>query len=728
MNIQSSSGSGGGSSGTSINVGGYSKKVKDLYARLQGLDMMSQFDEYERVLDELELAMQEEDANAPSPDGGNPDDTPTTTPTTTPPQDGSGIRHELGNGYSYEFDSSGYTNGADVRLYGPDGELINEQKAVNTDSFPNLQDDLKTWYTGQLDTQFEGWNDPTSDLNRTNYPEQFPTPETETSTETPTETPSTSVTLPDGSEYNFGLGTQNQSYNDLDTKLDDLIDDYSDAEGDEKDKLLDNLQQTEKTLVKSAENLTDLSNQMAKKLSEEIALNKDLYDESVSDSTSEERKNEIAGLLASSNQKIEGLRNNYTRATELADNFNNDLATKIDKAVNGEDDGGDILEDAKSFLTWTALGTVALQAGTDLFQTWFGDDDSIDTKSSAEIMTENVQAIKDIMPTVLETQKQFQPEITELENQSTYGKLFGTNPLTDLYNSNDSYKQQYQQYLNGPDGVPNSGDEPTEPLSETDWMQSQIDADPNGEIAQSYADSISQVGASEKLLQRNMTNASNVYKPIEEGGMGFEEDMFRTEAQKKTMSLANELIDSPVNKMLEDSITTELGKGGDMGQEYYSNQKNNILGGMAPSLAKQGSLLSGGVQRLAREMTGDYQRTLNNRQNQAMQFQNNQQNQLTSFSNLANANTLSPTGLFGLGSGSQQVGQNYAQASQPSGSQFLADPTSAYAGAAGQQSLMQDLMNYANQQSFSEKLQNTTNSSNALFDVLERIQDINKED
>ena len=57
------------------------------------------------------------------------------------------------------------------------------------------------------------------------------------------------------------------------------------------------------------------------------------------------------------------------------------------------------------------------------------------------------------------------------------------------------------------------------------------------------------------------------------GGMGFTEDDFRTRDQRKTMKLANELIDSPVNDMLEDSVMSELAKGGDMGQEYYTNQK-----------------------------------------------------------------------------------------------------------------------------------------------------------
>ena len=90
-------------------------------------------------------------------------------------------------------------------------------------------------------------------------------------------------------------------------------------------------------------------------------------------------------------------------------------------------------------------------------------------------------------------------------------------------------------------------------------------------------------------------------------------------------------------------------------------------------------------------MTGDYQRTLNNRQNQTTAYQNQRGNQLTNFSNLANANTVSPTSLFGLQSGSSQVGSTYQQASQPTGSQFLADPTTAFAGASGQQALMNSL-------------------------------------
>jgi hypothetical protein len=363
-----------------------------------------------------------------------------------------------------------------------------------------------------------------------------------------------------------------------------------------------------------------------------------------------------------------------------------------------------------------------------LYETWFGGGDDIDTKSASETMAENIAAINENFGDVIETQKKFQPEINELENLSNYGKLFGTNPVTDLFNTDPKYEEGYNAYLNGPDGIPDSGDEPEEPLSKTDWLQQQIDQDPNGEYAQDFAASVSQVSATEKLLKRQMDNAKNVYLPEAEGGMGFTEDDFRTKDQRKTMKLANQLIDSPVNKMVEDSVMSELAKGGDMGQAYYTNQKNTILGGMAPSLAKQGGLLSGGVQRLAREMTGDYQRTLASRQNQAMNYNNQRASQLTNFSNLANANTVSPTSLFGLQSGSAQVGSTYAQAAQPSGSQFLADPTTAFAGASGQQALMNQLLNYASQDSFSTKVTNTANSANTLVDLLDKVQNLNKED
>ena len=78
-------------------------------------------------------------------------------------------------------------------------------------------------------------------------------------------------------------------------------------------------------------------------------------------------------------------------------------------------DDGDLLEDAKSFLTWTSIGLLALGTGVDLYETWFGDGDDIDTASPSETMAANIQAIKDNFGDVLDVQEQYQGQINELE-------------------------------------------------------------------------------------------------------------------------------------------------------------------------------------------------------------------------------------------------------------------------------------------------------------------------
>ena len=731
-NRRSSSSSGGGSTGGGSNlIGGGGLSSEEIRKKLNSIDPTRQFEEYERLILELEEAERREaEGNTTTPNQGDPGETPPP-PATTPPSDGSGVRNDLGNGWSYEYDTGSDPATATITIYSPDGQQYDRQTNIDVNSIgQNGVGDLGQWYTDQLNNNVTNWNDPNY-YNENGFDPTGGVDPSQT-TQTPTSTSGdplsdTKVTLPDGSEYDFSLGNYNKSYDNLDNKVDALIDSYENAEGDEQKALYNRLQEVDKTLLESAEKMRDMSKLQMQMLESEVAKNKDMLDEYNSDSTSQERKEELNSLIGLSNQNIANLQDGWTKTTALADSFNKDIGEKIDKAVN-EGDDGDLLEDAKSFLTWTSIGLLALGTGVDLYETWFGDGDDIDTASPTETMAANIQAIKDNFGDVLDVQEQYQGQINELENLSNYGKLFGTNPVNDLFNSDPKYQEGYNAYLNGPDGIPDSGDEPANPLSESDWLQKQIDADPNGEYAQDFADSVSRVGTTERLLERQMNNAKNVYLPESEGGMGFTEDDFRTRDQRKTMKLANELIDSPVNDMLEDSVMSELAKGGDMGQEYYTNQKNTILGGMAPSLAKQGGLLSGGVQQLARQMTGDYQRTLNNRQNQAMAYQNQRGNQLTNFSNLANANTVSPTSLFGLQSGSSQVGSTYQQASQPTGSQFLADPTTAFAGASGQQALMNSLLNYASQDSLNTKITNTANSANTIVDLLDKVQTLNNKE
>jgi len=753
-----SSGSGsssGGGSGVGGGTGGLPSSG-DIQKKIDAIDP-TKFTEMEALLMELEQALAREAEEAANQNNNNGNQDPPSDPVPpsnpvdeggTPNNDGSGIRHQMDGGYSHEFtvNEDGTYN---YSIYDPTGELYYNVPDSKLDQFgqgDNAKEVIDNWFVSSMNETNPGWDDTTSEFFQNNFPDQYtgeptveePTVEEPTGEEPTGEQPTgeqptggedpladVSYTAPDGTTIDFSSGNTNKGYVELDNQIDGLIDDYEDAETDEdKESALALLNKADENLAKFAENMTEISDGVSKQYEKELAINKDLLEIINSDSASEEQIDEANKLLAVSSTKLNRLADGYNKVNNLNTRLNEETSKDLQAVLDGEEDEQDFFDKSLKALKWSALGVGTLAAGSELYDTWFGDEDTLDTKSASETMAEANEAIEQNLPKALELQKQFQPEIDNLENQSNYNKLFGVNPSSEFFNSDPKWQGEYDKYLLGPDGLANSGDEPETPLGKSEWLDQWMKDNPDSQDALDYRDSYSRVGAQEKLLQRNMTNASNLYKPEEMGGMGFAEDDFRTKDQRKTMKLANELIDSPVNSMLEDSVMSELGKGGDMGDAYYGNMRNNILGGLAPSLAKQGGLLSGGVQRLAREMTGDYQRTLQGRQQAAGSYLNQRGSQLNNFSNLANANTVSPSSVFGLPSGSQLTGQAYAQAAQPTGSQLLADPTSAYASSVGQQDLLNSLLQQASQQSTSEKLTNTYNSTNSLINLVEQGEDL----
>jgi len=764
----SSSSSGGSSGGGGFDFSGQygtSRSVSDIKAAINSAQLQNKFAELEALIDELERAEQrdaaeakaqaeaeaqakaeeeakaEDEANENQP-GETPGDNPVDTGN-TPNNDGSGIRQTIEGGFEYTF-TANEDGTYNVYAYDPKGNLIDSFENQESTAFgegTEINTIINDWYTAELTENYgDDWKNTESEWYQQNFGEQTEDPDTDTGTDTDTGNqtldPETedllenvTFTAPDGTLIDFSEGNTNKGYRELEEKVDDAIEDYKNAEDDEeKEEALNVLIEADKNLEKFESNMADITEKALDQYKDEVAINDDLNDIIDSASTSEDEKEEARQQLLVSNARLNKLKDGYNRVNELNTKIIEETSADLSEVLNGDKDESSFLEDTKEILEWSAAGLGIIAGGTALWETWFGDDD-IDTKSASELAKESVQAIKQNLPEAIALQKEFQPQITDLENQDNYAKLFGSDPANDFFSSDPKWQEGYDSYLLGPDGIAGSGDEPEAPLSKSDWLKQWMEANPETEDAKAYRDSYSAVGTQEKLLTRNMNNAANLYKPTEMGGMGFVEDDFRTKDQRKTMKLANELIDSPVNQMLEDSVMTELGKGGDMGDAYYGNMRNNILGGLAPSLSKQSGLLSGGVQRLAREMTGDNLRTLQARQSAASGYLNQRGNQLTNFSNLANANTVSSSSIFGLPSGSQIVGNQYAQSSQPTGSQLLADPTSAYAGAVGQQSILNDLLNYSTQESTSTKLTNTVNNLNNMMDFVDKGNELlNKED
>ena len=207
------------------------------------------------------------------------------------------MRKDLGNGWTYEYDTGSDPATATITIYSPDGQQYDRQTNIDVNSIgQNGVGDLGQWYTDQLNNNVTNWNDPNY-YNENGFDPTGGVDPSQT-TQTPTSTSGdplsdTKVTLPDGSEYDFSLGNYNKSYDNLDNKVDALIDSYENAEGDEQKALYNRLQEVDKTLLESAEKMRDMSKLQMEMLGSEVAKNKDMLDEYNNDSTSEERKEEL---------------------------------------------------------------------------------------------------------------------------------------------------------------------------------------------------------------------------------------------------------------------------------------------------------------------------------------------------------------------------------------------------------------------------------------------------
>jgi len=373
------------------------------------------------------------------------------------------------------------------------------------------------------------------------------------------------------------------------------------------------------------------------------------------------------------------------------------------------------MDKAKEYLMWSAIGTAGLKAGVDLWDTWFGDDDQAPSSDPVQNMKDMTRAYNEVLPEVVDTQRNIQPQMTDIEGFQRYQELFG-DPTAEMF---DKYPELADKFAQAKANDPN--------LTPSGWLQGYMQSNPTDPASRDLRGRISQVGAENQLLSSRLESASNLYRPEEEGGLGFVEDDFRSAGQKKIMGLADRMMGDENNSMLRESIYGELAKGGDHSDTYFQAQRDKFLGGMAPSLAKQGGLLAGGPQRFARQMTGDYERTLQNRQTQAMNYEAQQANKLGSLSNLVNANTVSPTSVYGLNTGAQQVSQDYNRTGRPSGA-LLADPTTGYGAGVAQQNYASDLLNYANDPSLSTKLGETQVTTGNVMDMIEDYEKLKKKE
>ena len=93
-------------------------------------------------------------------------------------------------------------------------------------------------------------------------------------------------------------------------------------------------------------------------------------------------------------------------------------------------------------------------------------------------------------------------------------------------------------------------------------------------------------------------NARDFYKPLNEGGMGYRPDDFRSQEQKDITASAMGLVNNADMQMLKDSVGRRVRQQGELGTDELRDITGSALTSVDPSLQNQAYLRSGGLARL----------------------------------------------------------------------------------------------------------------------------------
>ena len=415
---------------------------------------------------------------------------------------------------------------------------------------------------------------------------------------------------------------------------------------------------------------------------------------------------------------------------EMINKTNEELQVGLDAT---KDEEGDDDEDAEGFLEKAknfsgTIGTIAAGVGgvAVLWELLFGEDKIPPTADPAKEMEKMAKAMTKIMPDLVKSQERYQPRTTAIEQYQKRQELFG-DPAAELFGEFPEMEELYASA---------KADDPG--LTRAEFLMDYARKFPQTEVARSFEKKLSQVGnmgdlstalteIGRKDTLDRMDAASRMYLSKDEGGYGFAPEQFRTEGQQQSVDFAKYMMDGGRMAELEESIYGDLAKGGDHDDGYYRGMSERVLGGMAPSLARQSGLLGGGPQRLARQMTGDYEKTKSNRQASAVNFENMLNSKGATASNVINANTLSATDAMGVSSGlGGQVAQTYGTSGRSPGT-FMTDPTTAYGANAATNSYMSQLGAFASQRDFATKMNLASGAFGTIEDSLEKLQQRKKD-
>lgn len=281
----------------------------------------------------------------------------------------------------------------------------------------------------------------------------------------------------------------------------------------------------------------------------------------------------------------------------------------------------------------------------------FSDDEieNIDIKEELREAT-IAQTDKEVADRLINAGYRDQPRITDLESVANYRNQFGS--LSSEMFNDPQYGQQledaYQNFLiDNPD------------VNRDQFLTEFAEANPTNPLSQKIQANLSRTGQLAKSSQaifdinsnqvkQGFDKARDFYKPLNEGGMGYRPDDFRSQEQKDIVSNAMGLVNNPDMNLLKDSVGRRVRQQGKLGTDELRDITNSALTSVDPSLQNQAYLRSGGLGRSILNTSGAMRNRLVADENQYASLMGQDRANVTTANNVINSNSINPADAFGL--------------------------------------------------------------------------------
>ena len=397
--------------------------------------------------------------------------------------------------------------------------------------------------------------------------------------------------------------------------------------------------------------------------------------------------------------------------------LNQQLDTKVKDKETGEEKDKWSLKDIGLVLSLVASGLSLGDSITKLFE-----DDDISEIDVGEEMRKAIELQTDpeIADQMINSAYRDMPRLTDLENLSAFRNQFGSfaGEYFNDPNIGEELESLYQDFIiDNPDVSRDqflmefANANPTDPLSQ----KIQYDSSRMGQLARTTSQ-LRDINLRDTITGFNQ--ARDFYKPLNEGGMGFRPDDFRSQEQKDITAKAMGLVNNPDMQLLKDSIGRRVRNQGRLETDELRDITNASLTSVDPSLQNQAYLRSGGLARSILNTSSAMRNRLTADESAYGRLLGEDRANVTTANNVIASNTINPAEAFGLeGTNTSLANQIYT--TNPTNS-LNYDPTSQYFSS---MSGINANIRQANAMgdSIGTKATDVANSANSFIDNYERF-------